>query len=99
MMQGNKLIEMTAAEAIAWPLKETKSYRCKHGVLPSKRCCNVCKELDNILYKCNQEIIKQTCKAEQLEQQLAAAKAELAAEREKREIGPANYGGLTNEKY
>lgn len=48
---------------------------CKHGILPSKRCCNGCNEMDNMLYKCNQEIVKQTCKVEQLEQQLAAANA------------------------
>ena len=51
---------------------------CKHGILPSKRCCNGCNEMDNMLYKCNQEIVKQTCKVEQLEQQLAAANARVA---------------------
>ena len=61
---------------------------CKHGILPSKRCCNGCNEMDNMLYKCNQEIVKQTCKVEQLEQQLAAAKAELAELKEYQSFCP-----------
>lgn len=44
---------------------------CKHGVLPSKQCCAGCAELDNTLYRCNQEIIKQTYRAEQAEAQCA----------------------------
>lgn len=45
---------------------------CKHGVLPSKQCCAGCAELDNTLYRCNQEIIKQTYRAELAEAQAAA---------------------------
>ena len=54
-------------------LKDTKNSGCPHGVQPSKRCCKVCNELENILFKCNQEIVKQACKTEQLQQQLVAA--------------------------
>ena len=54
-------------------LKDTKNSGCPYGVLPSKRCCKVCNELENMLFKCNQEIVKQACKTEQLQQQLVAA--------------------------
>ena len=54
-------------------LKDTKNSGCPYGVQPSKRCCKVCNELENILFKCNQEIVKQACKTEQLQQQLVAA--------------------------
>lgn len=52
----------------------------------SKRCCKDCNELENILFKCNQEIVKQACKTEQLQQQLVAAnqRAEQAEAQNKR---------------
>lgn len=54
---------------------------CKHGVLPSKQCCAGCAELDNTLYRCNQEIIKQTYRAEQAEAKLEAQTESVAQEK------------------